>query len=136
MNFEELRQIFQFEVSRYAYAEGERKLKLRKIYREVEAILRETVRQLELGSAGGQFIAYGPLAEKLAENAQKLANESARYQGLLSPEMGRALTTLSIQLNKARDQATARSEALGAELPKWVQELESLKQLLGKIHQL
>ena len=136
MEFEGLKQVFQFEVSRYAYTDGERKLRLRKAYREIEAILRETVRDLELGGSGGRFIAYGPLAQKLAQNTQKLSGECARYQGVLSPEMARALTTLSAYLSKAQEQASTRCDTLGAELPKWAQELDALKRTLGKVHQL
>ena len=135
MDIEGLRQIFRFEVSRYAYTDEERKLKLRKAYRQIEATLRETVRQLQLGGGGG-YIPYGPLAEVLAQSARQLAGELDRYRSALSPEMARALAKLSAQLSQAQQQVSAHSDSLAEQLPQWAEELEGLKRALGEIHRL
>jgi len=134
MDFESLVQVFRFEVSRFPFAAEERQKLLRRAYRELEALLRGSVRELEYGWGDSDFIPPRILSARLEKIAEDLERLCIAYAHLLSPEMRNCLETLSEHVRKFKEQLPATD--VGPRLAKLRDGLEKLKKALGVVHRL
>ncbi len=138
MNFESLKQIFKFEVSRFPFMAGERQKSLRRAYRALEASLRDSVRALELG--WGEALSQRALSARLEEITGRLRDVCTEYGGILAPEMRNGLENLCEHLRKLREAVHSSSQERGPAFQEMSRELaqglEELKKALGTVHRL
>jgi hypothetical protein len=136
MDFESLIQVFKFEVSRFPFASEERQRALRRAYRELEAMLRGSVRELEYGWGDTHFIPPRILSARLDKIAEDLQRLRTAHAHILSPEMRNGLETLCDHLRKFKEHVSASGAAVGASLAELRDGLEELKKSLGTVHRL
>jgi len=136
MDFEGLKQIFKFEVSRFPFLSEERQKSLRRAYRELEAVLRSAVRELEYGWGGTRFVPPRVLSARLGKVADDLQGTCGEYGSLLSSEMRKGLENLCEHLRWLKQQINIPDPKGRAALKELTQGLDELKRALGTIHRL
>jgi len=136
MDFEGLKQVFKFEVSRFPFLGEERQKSLRRAYRELEAVLRSAVRELEYGWGGTRFVPPRVLGARLGKIAEELQGRCREHGHLLSPEMRKGLENLCEHLRWLKQQINLPDPKARASLKELTQGLEELKRALGAIHKL
>lgn len=140
MNFESLKQIFKFEVSRFPFLPPERQKSLRRAYRTLEATLRKSIRELEFGWWDTRYWPPRLLSARLNELTLELRGVCAEYGGLLSAEMRNGLESLCEHLRKLKEAVSSSTFGQDQEivplLKELIQGLEELKKALGVVHRL
>jgi len=133
LNFEKIEQVIQFEISRFPFADSDRKRELRKVYRDLEASLRNALRLLEdLEESKTAQSAFARTASSI-ETAIRLTCH--QHEG----RMGRDLTESLNEFCQTLSQISAEEfdeERLGAHVSQMLAEFTVLKQSLGQIHKM
>ena len=136
MDFAGLRQIFKFEASRFPFVPPDRQSALRRAYRELEAVFRHSIWELELDWGDPRRMPPRLLQTRLGNILRDLQDAKEEHARLFSPEMQNALDTLCTYIKELRECVhDARPEA-GAALRDLIRGLGGLKQILGTVHRL
>jgi len=138
MNFESLKQIIRFEVSRFPFLPQERQKSLRRAYRALEAALRDSARGLEFGWGEAKFVPARVLSARLEEIVQGLRQVCSEYGSIISPEMRNGLETLCEHLRKLRETVIASGQEAGSSVSvkELTNGLDELKRALGTVHRM
>ena len=136
MSFESLKQIFRFEVSRFPFVPEERQKSLRRAYRAMEAVLRESARGLEFNWGDTKTLPSRILSPRLEEIVGAIRNVCAEYGSIISPEMRNGLENLCEHLRKLREAINASGQEEGTSVKELINGLEDLKKALGGVHRL
>jgi hypothetical protein len=136
LDFSGLRQIFKFEVSRFPFAPEERQPALRRAYRELEAVLRHSIWELELDWGDPRRMPPRLLQTRLGNILRDLQDARGEYGRLLSPEMQGALETLCGYVQELRECVLAARPEVGGALREFIRGLDELKRILGTVHRL
>lgn len=136
MNFESLKQIIRFEVSRFPFVPEERQKSLRRAYRVLESALRDSARGLEFGWGEAKFVPARILSTRLDEIVQGIKDVCAEYGSIISPEMRNGLENLCEHLRKLKEAANASGQEASASIKELINGLDELKKALGAVHRM
>ncbi len=136
MDFERTKQVFRFEVSRFPFASEERRTRLRRAYRELEAAFRSAIRELEFDWGDPRRMPPRVLSARLGHIYRELKAAREAHGHLLSPEMRDELEALCEHLLKLKECVNALSPEAGPPLKDLVRGFEELKRVLGTVHRL
>jgi ATP phosphoribosyltransferase regulatory subunit HisZ len=138
MNFESLKQIIRFEVSRFPFVPEERQKSLRRAYRALEAVLRDSARGLEFGWGEAKFLPPKIFSVRLEEIVQGIRGTCTEYGNVFSPEMRNGLENLCEHLRKLRESVINAGQESGnsVSVKELAHGLEELKKALGTVHRM
>lgn len=136
MDFEGLRRLFKFEVSRFPFLPLERQRQLRRAYRELEAVLRSSARQLEFGWGEPRFLPPRVIVARLGEVRKALQAVHREQSRHLSREMESGLDELCTHLAELQAHLGRPDTPREATVEELCRGLASLKRALGAVHRL
>lgn len=136
LDFEGLKQVFRFEVSRFPFLPEERQRRLRKTYRELEATLRNAVRELEFSWGNTRFVSPRIMGTRLEKIHQSLAEARGEHDHHLSAEMRSSLEQLCGHVRALREYVSHSEATFEAPIEELCDGLEELKRTLGTVHRL
>lgn len=136
MDFGSLKQIMQFEVSRFSFAPGDRQKSLRKAFRDFEAVFRDSSRDLEMGWGEINSIPPRLLYSRLQEIEQSLRKTYLEHRSILPPEMRNGIENLCVHLNKLKNETQTMEPAENISIRDLSNGFEALKRTLGSVHRM
>ncbi len=136
MNFESLKQIIRFEVSRFPFVPEGRQKSLRRAYRALEAVLRDSARGLEFNWGEAKFLPSRILSARLDDIVQGIRGVCAEYGSIISPEMRNGLENLCENLRKLKEAVGTSAQEASPSVKELVSGLEELKKALGTVHRM
>lgn len=136
MDFESLKQIIKFEVTRFPFVEGPRQVSLRRAYRELEGAMRTSVREIEFGWGDARFVPPRVMSSRLNSVVETLQKVTHAHRRELSPELRNGLEGLERHIKQTREQLLTPEAEMGDAIQELAHGLEELKDALGTIHRL
>ena len=136
LDFDGLKQIVRFEVSRFPYLPEGQQQTLRKAYRELEATLRDSVRELEFGWGSPGYATPRILVKRLETVHENLAAIVSDHGRQFSPDLRDALTTLVDHIRQMRAHVGQSGADLEGPIENLSDGIDDLKRALGTIHRM
>lgn len=136
LDFEGHKRLFKFEVSRFPFLPEERRKPLRRAYRELEASLRNIVRELEFSWGETPFVSGRAVSARLGEARRELQTITSEHGRHLSREMRAALDELCGHLGELQSYVLRTDAAVEQPVSELCRGLEALKGALGGLHRL
>ena len=135
LNFENIEQIIQFESSRFPFASEERQIAMRKVYRDLEAVFRNSVRDLESDLDEREYTpqSFQIRLERIESSLRKTC-DSHTYD--LCPEMKESLQSFCLKLNEISERAETITEIEQLPVEAITSGLASIKKSLGVFHKM
>lgn len=136
LDFDGLKQVVRFEVSRFPFLPENQQHTLRKAYRELEATMREGVRELEFGWGSPGFTTARILIKRLEtvqENLQTILTHHGRH---FSPELRDAVERLVEHVRQMRSYVGQPGADLEGPVEELSDGIDDLKRALGTIHRM
>lgn len=136
LDLDSLKQVVRFEVSRFPFLPEHQQHTLRKSYRDLEATLRNCVRELEFGWGSPGFATPRILVKRLdtvLEELEAIVNEHGRY---FSPELRDALQRLVEHVQHLRSYVTEPDANMEGPIDELSDGIDDLKRALGMVHRM
>ena len=135
LNFESLEQVIHFETSRFPFATEDKKIALRKIYRDLEAIFRDSIRDLENDLDEGDCTPQS-LQIQLCSVESSIRRTCSTYIHSLTPEMKENLENLCMKLGQISENAENCDELNQMPIELITDGFYTIKRSLGVIHKI
>ncbi len=136
MDFGSLKQIIQFEVSRFQFAAADRQRSLRKAFRDFEGVFRESVRELEFGWGETTAISPRVLHSRLEGIEQSLRQTYVEHRNYLAPEMRNGIENLCHHINRLKTDAQSMAPSENISIRDLSNGFEALKKTLSTVHKM
>ncbi len=136
LDLDGLKQVVRFEVSRFPFLPEHQQHTLRKSYRELEATLRNCVRELEFGWGSPGVATPRILVKRLdtvIEDLEAILSEHGRY---FSPELRDALGKLVEHVGQMRTYVTQPDADMEEPLEVLSDGIDDLKRALSAVHRM
>lgn len=136
LDFDGLKQVVRFEVSRFPYLPESQQHTLRKAYRELEATLRDGVRELEFGWGSPAFVTPRILIKRLETVQEGLETILTDYARSFSPELRDAVEKLIHHIRQMRTYVGEPEAEVERPIEELSDGIDDLKRALGTIHRM
>lgn len=136
LDFDGLKQVVRFEVSRFPFLPEGQQHDLRKAYRELEAALRESVRELEFGWGSPGFATPRILVKRLETVHEGLTAILTEHGREFSPELRDAVQKLVDHVQQMRTYVTQPGTDVEGPIEELSDGIDELKRALGTVHRM
>ena len=136
LDFDGLKQIVRFEVSRFPFLPENQQHTLRRAYRDLEATLREGVRELEFGWGSPGVPTPRILVKRLDTVLEDLEAIQTEHGRDFSPELRDAVGRLVEDVRQMRTYVTQAGADAEGPIEELSDGIDELKRALGTIHRM
>jgi len=136
LDLDGLKQVVRFEVSRFPFLPENQQQTLRKAYRDLEATLREGVRELEFGWGSPGFATPRILVKRLDRVLEALETIQTSHGRDFSPDLRDAVAKLVDHVRQLRTYVTQEGADIEAPIEELSDGLDDLKRALGTVHRM
>lgn len=136
LDFDDLKQVVRFEISRFPFLPEGQQHTLRKAYRELEATLREGVRELEFGWGSPGFATPRILVKRLETVHEDLETILTEHGRDLSPELRDAVAKLVDHVRQMRTYVSQPGADIEGPIEELSDGIDDLKRALGTVHRM
>ena len=136
LEFDDLKQVVRFEVSRFPFLPEGQQDTLRKAYRELEAAMRDSVRELEFGWGSPGVATARILIKRLETVQEKLQANLTQHGRHFSPELRDAVEKLVEYVRQMRSYVGQPGADLEAPIEELSDGIDDLKRALGAVHRM
>ncbi len=136
LDFDGLKQVVRFEVSRFPFLPESQQQTLRKAYRELEATLREGVRELEFGWGSPGHATPRILVKRLDRVLEDLQAIMTNHGRDFSPELRDAVGKLLEHVRQIRTYVTQPGADIEGPVEDLSDGIDDLKRALGTVHRM